>query len=229
MRVVDEHARLDVDVSTPVDECVARTEAWVEANVPVAWREAAARGGNAAIREVRGRADYEAWYPVFGASGLVMPTWAPEYGGLGVAPETAGAMRAVLAPYASGSASAAALFASSWQGEGDSFGWEEDWARARVAHEQAERFVTALPPALREAEPVLKARSANLRLLGEAYHKSAMADAARDSSNRAGLIACGGVGPALASLRMKRALEREQVELVRFAASERYFQLRSSR
>lgn len=93
--------------------------------------------------------------------------------------------RAVLAPYASGSASAAALFASSWQGEGDSFGWEEDWARARVAHEQAERFVTALPPALREAEPVLKARSANLRLLGEAYHKSAMADAARATLARA--------------------------------------------
>jgi len=91
--------RLDVDSSTPVDECVARTEAWVGANVPVAWRDAAARGGNSAIREVRTRADYEAWYPVFGASGLVMPTWAPEYGGLGVAPETATAMRAALRPY----------------------------------------------------------------------------------------------------------------------------------
>jgi hypothetical protein len=56
-----------------------------------------------------------------------------------------------------------------------------------------------------------------------------MADAARDSSNRAGLIACGTVGPALAALRMKRALEREVVELVRFAASERYFQLRTTR
>ena len=67
--------------------------------MPVAWRDAAARGGNSAIREVRSRADYEAWYPVFGASGLVMPTWAPEYGGLGVAPETASAMRAVLTPF----------------------------------------------------------------------------------------------------------------------------------
>ena len=65
----------------------------------MAWREAAARGGNSAIREVRSRADYEAWYPVFGASGLVMPTWAREYGGLGVTPETASAMRAVLTPY----------------------------------------------------------------------------------------------------------------------------------
>ncbi len=91
--------RFAVDASTPVEECVARTEAWVEEHVPVAWREAAARGGNSAIREVRSRADYEAWYPVFGASGLVMPTWAREYGGLGVTPETASAMRAVLTPY----------------------------------------------------------------------------------------------------------------------------------
>ena len=73
--------RLAVDASTPVEECVARTEAWVEEHVPVAWREAAARGGNSAIREVRSRADYEAWYPVFGASGLVMPTWAPRVRG----------------------------------------------------------------------------------------------------------------------------------------------------
>jgi alkylation response protein AidB-like acyl-CoA dehydrogenase len=91
--------RLAVDASTPVAECVARVEEWVEQHVPVAWRDAAARGGNSAIREVRSRAEYEAWYPVFGASGLVMPTWAREYGGLGVAPETAGAMRVVLTPY----------------------------------------------------------------------------------------------------------------------------------
>jgi tetratricopeptide (TPR) repeat protein len=61
------------------------------------------------------------------------------------------------------------------------------------------------------------------------FDVSALADAARDSANRAGLIACGGVGSVLAALRMKRALEREVVELVRFAASERYFQLRTSR
>jgi alkylation response protein AidB-like acyl-CoA dehydrogenase len=91
--------RLAVAASTPIEECVARVETWVEEHVPVAWREAAARGGNSAIRHVRSRADYESWYPVFGASGLVMPTWAPEYGGLGVPPETAAAMRAVLTPY----------------------------------------------------------------------------------------------------------------------------------
>jgi tetratricopeptide (TPR) repeat protein len=57
------------------------------------------------------------------------------------------------------------------------------------------------------------------------FDMSALADAARDSANRAGLIACGAVGPALMALRLKRALEREVIELVRFAASERYFQL----
>ncbi len=92
-------ARLAVDASTPVDECVLRVERWVEEHVPAEWRDAAARGGNSAIREVRSRAQYEAWYPVFGGSGLVMPTWAPAFGGLGVTPETATAMRAVLAPY----------------------------------------------------------------------------------------------------------------------------------
>ncbi len=65
----------------------------------VARQQRRARRQRRDIREVRGRADYEAWYPAFGASGLVMPTWAPEYGGLGVTPETAGVMRAVLAPY----------------------------------------------------------------------------------------------------------------------------------
>ncbi|HLK99025.1 MAG TPA: hypothetical protein VK539_00495 [Myxococcaceae bacterium] len=57
------------------------------------------------------------------------------------------------------------------------------------------------------------------------FDVSALADAARDSANRAGLIACGAVGPALMALRLKRALQREVIELVRFAASERYFQL----
>ncbi|MDY7229259.1 tetratricopeptide repeat protein [Hyalangium sp. s54d21] len=61
------------------------------------------------------------------------------------------------------------------------------------------------------------------------FDVSALSDAARDSANRAGLIACGAVGPALAALRLKRALEREIIELVRFAASERYFQLFAAR
>ena len=48
------HERLAVDASTSVEDCVTLTKAWVEEHVPVAWRDAAARGGNTAIREVRG-------------------------------------------------------------------------------------------------------------------------------------------------------------------------------
>ncbi len=77
----------------------AEARAWVEAHVPAPWREAAERGGAAAIRLVRTRAEYEAWYPTFGASGLVVPTWPAEYGGLGVTPGVAREIEAELAPY----------------------------------------------------------------------------------------------------------------------------------
>ena len=84
---------------TDDDEAVAAVAAWVEAVVPSAWREAAARGGAAAIREVRSRTEYETWYPAFAASGLVVPTWPVEYGGLDAKPALARRLEAVLAPY----------------------------------------------------------------------------------------------------------------------------------
>src|SRR5215468_11166121 len=58
--------RLGVGPDTPVAEVVAAVQAWIVDNVPDAWREAAADGGAAAIRAVRPRAEYEAWYPMFG-------------------------------------------------------------------------------------------------------------------------------------------------------------------
>jgi alkylation response protein AidB-like acyl-CoA dehydrogenase len=48
---------------------------------------------------VRPRAEYEQWYPVFGRSGLVAPTWPVECGGLGVSPAIARVVEAELAPY----------------------------------------------------------------------------------------------------------------------------------
>lgn len=54
-----------------------------------------------------------------------------------------------------------------------------------------------------------------------------LAEGARHSANRAGLVVCGGVGPALAALRAKKALESELIEMVRFASSERYLAIRS--
>ncbi|NUS58420.1 MAG: acyl-CoA dehydrogenase [Streptomycetaceae bacterium] len=80
---------------TRIAETVA---AWVERYVPAAWIEAAPRG-RAAIREVRSRAAYEDWYPVFGRSGLVAATWEPEYGGLGLSRAEARGADAVLRPY----------------------------------------------------------------------------------------------------------------------------------
>ena len=91
--------RLAITPETSPDEAAALTADWVVEQVPEAWREAADRGGHAAIREVRTRADYEAWYPTFAAAGLVVPTWPVEYGGLDVSPAVARAMERELAPY----------------------------------------------------------------------------------------------------------------------------------
>ncbi|MBO0732103.1 MAG: hypothetical protein J2P57_22775, partial [Acidimicrobiaceae bacterium] len=55
--------------STP-DEVRAAVAAWIDEALPPAWLEAGRQGGAAAVREVRTRKEYEAWYPVFGASGL---------------------------------------------------------------------------------------------------------------------------------------------------------------
>jgi alkylation response protein AidB-like acyl-CoA dehydrogenase len=82
-----------------VEEAAAATTAWVEANVPVAWRDAAASGGREAIRAVRKFADYEAWYPTFARSGLAVATWPVAYGGLDLKPAAARAVEGVLAPY----------------------------------------------------------------------------------------------------------------------------------
>jgi alkylation response protein AidB-like acyl-CoA dehydrogenase len=91
--------RLPLDADATPDEAARAARDWCLEHVPPAWREAAERGGAAAIREVRSRADYAAWYPVFGASGLVAPTWPIDCGGLGVGPDVARAIEAELAPY----------------------------------------------------------------------------------------------------------------------------------
>lgn len=82
---------------TSVTEAVAAVEHWVGHEVPAAWRTAAADGPNA-LRSVRSPADYRQWYPAFAQSGLVMPTWLPEHGGLGITNEAAHAIEAVLRP-----------------------------------------------------------------------------------------------------------------------------------
>jgi alkylation response protein AidB-like acyl-CoA dehydrogenase len=91
--------RLPVDASTSAPDAVANVRAWIDAEIPAAWRDAAARGGAAAIRAVRSREEYAAWYPHFGRSGLAVATWPVEYGGLGVDAATARLLEQELAPY----------------------------------------------------------------------------------------------------------------------------------
>ena len=88
---------IPIDQTTGPTDAVAAVEQWVATSVPEAWRAAAVDGPNA-LRAVRSPSEYRQWYPVFAASGLVVPTWLPEHGGLGVGNDVARAIETVLAP-----------------------------------------------------------------------------------------------------------------------------------
>ena len=66
-----------------------------------------------------------------------------------------------------------------------------------------------------------------VKSVGTRLDLGALTEGARHSANRAGLVVCGAIAPAIASLRAKKALPSEMMELVRFAASERYLQVRN--
>jgi alkylation response protein AidB-like acyl-CoA dehydrogenase len=121
---MDSGLLLPLDRSSTEDEVRRVVEQWVDAHVPSTWREAAARGGRSAIREVRPRADYEAWYPEFAASGLAVATWPVPYGGLDLEPRQARVAEGVIAPYNLGrlnplglNSAAPALFAHGTEGQ----------------------------------------------------------------------------------------------------------------
>jgi alkylation response protein AidB-like acyl-CoA dehydrogenase len=136
-RSVDADGRLAVGPDTPPDVVVAAVRAWIDENVPPAWRAAAAGGGAAAIREVRPRAAYEAWYPTFGRSGLVAPTWPVAYGGLDLAPPVARLVDAELRRYNLGRLNPLGLNLA---------------APALFAHGTEEQRARYLPPIVRNEE-----------------------------------------------------------------------------
>ncbi|HEX8641553.1 MAG TPA: protein kinase [Allosphingosinicella sp.] len=75
---------------------------------------------------------------------------------------------------------AARIYATAVQGEADSYGWDENYPRARATHLRALQFLDRLPAQMREQRPILMVRSAVLRLLGEAHHNlDQQADARR--------------------------------------------------
>src|SRR5665213_615977 len=95
----DSDGRLALESDPSADELLDAVRGWIESTVPIAWIEAGRRGGPAAVREVRSRAEYEAWYPAFGRSGLVAATWPGAYGGLDLAPAAARRVEQELAPF----------------------------------------------------------------------------------------------------------------------------------
>ncbi|MEC8068209.1 MAG: acyl-CoA dehydrogenase, partial [Actinomycetota bacterium] len=89
--------RLGVSRTDDHNTIRAAAQAWVTTNVPEAWHAASA-GGRAAIRAVRPRSDYEAWYPTFADSGMAVATWPVAYGGLDLTVEQAKAIEDVIGP-----------------------------------------------------------------------------------------------------------------------------------
>ncbi len=116
--------RLPVGAEDDVETVLEAVRGWVEAIVPAAWVAAGRSGGPAAVRTVRTRADYEAWYPAFADSGLVVPNWPVAYGGLYLPPGVARRIDAELRPYNLGrlnplglNLAAPALFAHGTEGQ----------------------------------------------------------------------------------------------------------------
>jgi alkylation response protein AidB-like acyl-CoA dehydrogenase len=89
--------KLAVDAGSSRADVLAAVRDWISAEVPQHWLDAVARGND--VRSVRPSADYRAWYPAFARSGLVVPTWQPEHGGLGLDRGIALAIEPLLAPY----------------------------------------------------------------------------------------------------------------------------------
>jgi alkylation response protein AidB-like acyl-CoA dehydrogenase len=129
--------RLPVAPHAPVDEVVEAVRSWIESAVPRPWVEAGRRGGPAAVREVRTRAEYEAWYPVFGRSGLVAATWPVAYGGLDLPPHVARRADEELRPFNLGRLNPLGLNLA---------------APALFAHGTPEQRLRYLPPIVRNEE-----------------------------------------------------------------------------
>jgi len=91
--------RVDIDETHSPDQAQAAARHWLDRNLPRAWREAADAGGIVALRTVRPRPAYEAWYPTFADSGMAVAMWPRAYGGLGINGTLARAIEDVLAPY----------------------------------------------------------------------------------------------------------------------------------
>jgi alkylation response protein AidB-like acyl-CoA dehydrogenase len=128
---------LSVPPNASVNEVVEAVRIWISSALPASWLEAGRRGGPSAVREVRSRADYEAWYPVFGRSGLVAATWPRAYGGLDLSPDAARRVEQELSPFNLGRLNPLGLNLA---------------APALFAHGTEEQRLRFLPPIVRNEE-----------------------------------------------------------------------------
>lgn len=85
-----------------------------------------------------------------------------------LAREQAQLTQRLLLPTAATDKDDARRYVVSVQAEGDSWGWDDSYAKARVHHERAERWIETLPAAIRNEPKFNTARAANLRLLADA-------------------------------------------------------------
>ena len=129
--------RLAVEPDSSVDEILGAVRDWVREVVPAQWVEAGRLGGAAEVRKVRTREEYEAWYPAFGASGLVVPTWPVAYGGLDLPGDVARRVEEELRPYNLGRLNPLGLNLA---------------APALFAHGTEEQRLRFLPPIVRNEE-----------------------------------------------------------------------------
>jgi alkylation response protein AidB-like acyl-CoA dehydrogenase len=129
--------RLAVGQDSTVDDVLRAVRDWVRDAVPSSWVDAGQRGGAAEVRKVRSRSQYEAWYPSFGASGLVVPTWPVAYGGLDIPGDVARRVDEVLRPYNLGRLNPLGLNLA---------------APALFAHGTEEQRLRFLPPIVRNEE-----------------------------------------------------------------------------
>ena len=136
MTATDTRLAIDRRANDEAD-AVDAVRAWIEANVPRPWIDAGRAGGSAAVRDVRPRAEYEAWYPVFAGSGLVVPTWPVAYGGLDLSPAVARRVEQELAPFNLGRLNPLGLNLA---------------APALFAHGTEEQRLRFLPPIVRNEE-----------------------------------------------------------------------------
>ncbi|HEY6427134.1 MAG TPA: acyl-CoA dehydrogenase family protein, partial [Acidimicrobiales bacterium] len=131
------NGRLPIGPDTALPDALAAVRAWVEGCVSPAWVAAGRRGGPHEVRTVRTRAQYEEWYPVYGASGLVVPTWPVEYGGLDLTPAVARQLDEELRPFNLGRLNPLGLNLA---------------APALFAHGTEEQRLRYLPPIVRNEE-----------------------------------------------------------------------------